>query len=141
MTQDDNRQSAPVPPAPAPAPAPLDAAAKRAQALKLLDDHIGEHLRESERSGELRRAPSWGKPLDFGDGYDETPPELRMPMKVLKDAGVVPPEVEALHRLAALRREAAAATDDATRHRLAQQASELEQLIKLRLERLRGGTL
>ena len=110
------------------------------QPLKVLEDHIGEQLRESERNGELERAPSWGKPLRFGDGYDETPIELRMPMKVLKDAGIVPPEVEALHRLAALRRDAAAATDDETRRRLAQQASDLEQRIRLRLERLARGS-
>jgi len=109
--------------------------------LKLLDDHIGEHLRESEASGELRSAPSWGKPLQFNDGYDDTPEELRLAMKVLHDAGVVPPEVELLHRLAALRRDAAAATDPQQSRALAQRASELEQLIKLRLERLRGGTL
>jgi hypothetical protein len=108
--------------------------------LAVLEDRIGEQLREAQASGELQRAPSWGKPLDFGDGYDDTPPELRMPMKVLKDAGIVPPEIEALHRLAALREQAAAATDEAQRRRLAQQASELEQLIRLRLERLARGS-
>ncbi len=109
--------------------------------LALLDDRIGEQLRESLASGELQRAPSWGRPLHFGDGYDETPAELRMAMKVLKDAGIVPAEVEALHRLAALRRDAAAATDEAAGRALAQQASDLEQLIRLRLERLARGSL
>ncbi|HEU5295572.1 MAG TPA: DnaJ family domain-containing protein [Burkholderiaceae bacterium] len=107
--------------------------------LKLLDDHIGEHLRESEASGELRAAPSFGKPLRFNDGYDETPEEWRMAMKILHDAGVVPPEVELLHQLAALRRDAAAATDAEQARCLGQKASELEQLIRLRLERFRGG--
>ena len=65
---------------------------EREQRLKLLEDDIGRHLAESAKSGELARAPSFGKPLDFGDGYDETPAELRMAMKVLKDAGVVPAE-------------------------------------------------
>lgn len=109
--------------------------------LKLLEDHIGEHLRETERSGELRSAPSFGRPMDFGDGYDETPAELRMAMKVLKDAGVVPPEVALFHQLAALRREAAAATDEPRARALSQQASDLEQSIRLRLERLRTGSL
>jgi hypothetical protein len=112
-----------------------------ANPLKAIDDHIGEHLRESEASGELRNAPSYGKPLQFNDGYDDTPAELRMAMKILHDAGVVPPEVELMHRLAALRRDAAAATDEATARSLAQQASDLEQLIKLRLERLSRGSL
>jgi Domain of unknown function (DUF1992) len=108
---------------------------------KLLDDHIGRKLSESQRSGELKAAPSYGKPMEFGDGYEETPAELRMAFKVLKDAGVVPPEVELMHQLAALRRDAAAATDPGAARVLSQQASELEQQIRLRLERLRGGTL
>jgi hypothetical protein len=66
---------------------------KRTQRLQLLEDHIGRALQESQASGELQAAPSYGKPLAFGDGYDETPAELRMAMKVLKDAGVVPHEV------------------------------------------------
>ncbi len=61
---------------------------------------IGRALRRSEANGELQSAPSWGKPLAFGDGYDETPPELRMGHKILKDAGVLPPEVETLRVIA-----------------------------------------
>jgi hypothetical protein len=114
---------------------------KRANRLKLQEDHIGRAIAESEQSGELRSAPSFGKPLSFGDGYDETPDELRMPMKVLKDAGVVPPEVEAMQRLAALRRAAEAAATPEEARALQQQASELQQSIALRLERLRGGAL
>jgi DnaJ-like protein len=105
--------------------------------LKQLDDHIGEHLRASEASGELRNAPSFGKPLRFNDGYDETPAEWRLAMKILHDAGVVPPEVELFHQLAALRRAAAAATDADEARALACKASNLEQLIRLRLERFK----
>jgi len=108
--------------------------------LKVIDDHIGEHLRESEASGELRSAPSFGKPMPFNDGYDDTPAELRMAMKILHDAGVVPPEVELMHRLGALRRDAAAAADPERSLALSKQASDLEQLIKLRLERLNTGS-
>lgn len=106
--------------------------------LKVLDDHIGEHLRESEASGELRAAPSFGKPLRFNDGYDETPAEWRMAMKILHDAGVAPPEVELLHQLAALRRDAAAAADPEQARMLGQKASVLEQVIRMRLERFKG---
>jgi len=109
--------------------------------LKLIDDHIGEHLRDSEASGELRTAPSYGKPMAFNDGYDDTPAELRMAMKILHDAGVVPPEVELMHQLAALRREAAAASDAEQARALSKRASDLEQLIKLRLERLKTGSV
>jgi hypothetical protein len=114
----------------------LNAQDKREQRLKLLDDHIGEHLRDSQTQGELQSAPSYGKPLDFGDGYDETPDELRMGMKVLKDAGVVPPEVEMMNAAAALEARIAQCSDDTERRALQQQLSEKRQAIALRLEAL-----
>lgn len=110
---------------------------KREQRLKLLEDHIGHALTESERCGELRTARSWGKPLDLGDGYDETPPELRMGYKILKDAGVVPPEVELMQRIEALRQAVAATPDQAHAQALRQQLAELQQQLQLRLEKLR----
>jgi hypothetical protein len=114
----------------------VNAQEKKEQRLKLLDDHIGEHLRESEAQGELASAPSYGKPLCFGDGYDETPAELRMGMKILKDAGVVPPEVEAMREAAALEARLQACTDDAERRLLQRQLSDKRQAIALRLEAL-----
>ena len=47
---------------------------KKEQRLKLLDDHIGRSLAESEARGELKAAPSYGKPLNLGDG--DLPPSL-----------------------------------------------------------------
>jgi hypothetical protein len=113
---------------------------KREQRLKLVEDHIGQHLREAEASGELKTAPSYGKPLDFGDGYDETPTELRMGMKILKDAGMVPPEVEAMREAAELEARMNACTDEDERRVLQRQLAEKRQAIALRLEALaRGG--
>lgn len=109
---------------------------KREQRLKLLEDDIGRALSESARNGELQSAPSYGKPLDFGDGYDDTPAELRMPMKVLKDAGVVPPEVETMQRIAALETRAAAAAEPEA-SALRREVADLRLALALRLERLR----
>jgi hypothetical protein len=116
----------------------MNAEDKRAQRLQLLEDHIGQHLRQSESSGELKATASYGKPLDFGDGYEQTPEELRMGMKMLKDAGVVPPEVEAMQRAAALRAEIDACADPLEREALQRRLSELQQAIALRLEGLRA---
>ena len=110
---------------------------KRAQRLKLQEDHIGRHLQESQRSGELQAAPSYGKPLDLGDGYDETPAELRMAMKALKDAGVVPHEVELMREAARLQQAIDTCTDASTLAPMHRQLAELRQNIALRLERLR----
>ena len=108
-----------------------------AKDLRTFDERMAEVVRAAERSGELRAARSWGKPLDLGDGYFETPPELRMAFKVLKDAGIVPPEVELMNDLAALR-ERLAGLD---RHgeeaaALRQKIALLEVEIALRVERL-----
>jgi hypothetical protein len=67
--------------------------------LQIVEDEIGRHLTEAAKNGELQSAKSYGKPLDFGDGYDETPQELRMGFKMLKDSGFVPPEVEMMRQI------------------------------------------
>jgi hypothetical protein len=114
------------------------AADRRHERLQLLDDHIGRALRDSEASGELRAAPSWGRPLPEDAGWDQTPTELRLPYKILKDAGVVPAEVQWLREIAELERRLAGATDDAgERRQLQQRIVERRQQVALRLERLR----
>ena len=120
----------------------MNAEKKRAQRLKLLEDHIARSLTESAANGELQSAPSFGKPLDFGDGYDDTPPELRMGMKILKDAGVVPPEVEFMQQIGALRQSREGAPDSGETRAKRQRLSDMQQQLALRLEGLRRrGTL
>ena len=110
---------------------------KKEQRLKLLEDHIGQSLRESELSGELQSAPSFGKPLSFGDGYDETPDELKMPFKMLKDSGFVPPEVEAMREIARLQAALAECTDEVAALALNLRLANMRQQLALRLEKLR----
>lgn len=107
---------------------------KRENRLKLLEDDIGRHLAQSHASGELRHAPSFGKPLNFGDGYDETPDELRMGMKILKDAGVLPPEVEFMQQIEALRLSLEGAPDNDASRAGRQRLAEMRQQLALRLE-------
>lgn len=120
-------------------------AERRERRLVMLEDHIGRAIAQSEQSGELRSARGYGKPLDLGDGYDETPVELRMGFKMLKDAGVVPAEVELMRDIEALRQRLARideGTDAAPAQPLRQRLSEMQQQLALRLERLRiSGTL
>lgn len=111
---------------------------QRLQRLTLLEDDIGRKLAESEARGELRQARQWGRPLDLGDGYDETPAELRMGMKILKDAGVVPAEVELMREIEALARSLEGAGDDAAARAGRQRLSEMRQALALRLEKLRS---
>ncbi|HRD97241.1 MAG TPA: DUF1992 domain-containing protein [Rubrivivax sp.] len=110
---------------------------KRERRLVMLEDHIGRALARSEQSGELRSARSYGKPLDLGDGYEQTPAELRMAYKILKDAGVLPPEVQWMRDIEALRQRLVQASGDAEAAPLRQRLCELQQQLALRLEKLR----
>ena len=115
---------------------------EREQRLQLLEDDIGRALRESEASGELRAAPSFGKPMVMNDGYEQTPVELRMGFKILKDAGVVPPEVEVMREISALEAALKTCADEPARRGLLQRIAERRQHLALRLEKLRrSGTL
>lgn len=105
--------------------------------LELIEDEIARKLEEAERSGELRSAESYGRPLQEDAGWDQAPPELRMPFKILKNAGVMPPEIELFHERANLRAAVASAATPDQRAALSQKLSELEQKIALRLESLR----
>ena len=105
--------------------------------MPTLDEEIARMLREAEASGELRQAKSYGKPLPEVAGWDDTPEELRMAMKVLKDANAAPPEIALFHERAALRRELTECADPQAREALQLKLNALEQKIALRLESLR----
>jgi Domain of unknown function (DUF1992) len=106
--------------------------------MPTIDEQIAQSLREAQRSGELQSAPSWGKPLDLDDGYAQTPEELRMAFKALKDAGFAPPEVETMKQIAALREVIAADPEAPQAEAMRRRMSELQQHLALRLEKLRG---
>jgi hypothetical protein len=105
--------------------------------MATFDDEIARKIAEAAKSGELALAKEYGKPFADDPGWDATPEALRMPMKILKDAGVPPPEIAMFHERARLRAAIAAATDDAERDALKRRLTELEQHIALRLEALR----
>lgn len=102
--------------------------------LQLADDEIGRKLAEAERSGELQSAEGFGKPIQEDTGWTQTPEAHRMPMKILKDAGVVPHEVEMLNQRARLRADLEATINSEQRESLGKKLALLEQSISLRLE-------
>ncbi len=102
-----------------------------------LDQEIAEALRKAEASGELKAAKSYGKPLDLGDGYDETPADLRMAFKILKDAGYAPPEIAMFNEAARLRKHLETLEPGTPEHdKLKRVIHDMELKIRLRLERL-----
>jgi hypothetical protein len=105
--------------------------------MATLDDEIAKCVAEALASGELQSAQGFGKPLPDMEGWDATPEALRLPFKILKNAGVAPPEIALFHERAGLRAALEASTDRAERERIGRQLSELEQRLALRLESLR----
>ena len=102
------------------------------------DEVIAKHLEEARRSGELQSVEGFGKRLPEDAGWEATPEEFRLPFKILKNSGYVPPEVEMLRERAALVERVQATTDDVERRTLMQKLSVLEQSISLRLESMRS---
>jgi hypothetical protein len=111
---------------------------KRLNRLRMVDDHIGRSLAESEANGELQSASNFGKPLDFGDGYAETPEELRMGYKILKDAGFAPPEVELMREIEALARTIDSTTDVQEVFQMKAHLAHMRQKLAMGMERLKG---
>jgi len=68
-----------------------------------LEQRAERRILEAIERGELSDLPGAGRPLDLDDDA-LVPPELRMAYRIVKNAGLVPPEVEALRDLAALER-------------------------------------
>jgi len=108
--------------------------------MATFEEQIAHSLRESQRSGELQNAPSWGKPLAADAGFDDTPPELRLPFKILKQAGYVPHEVLLMHEIAALRAQLSGLADDSAPAAVAlrRRLTDLSATLAMRLERLRA---
>ncbi|HEY6073242.1 MAG TPA: DUF1992 domain-containing protein [Anaerolineales bacterium] len=59
-------------------------------------------IREAMERGEFANLPGKGKPLDLST-YFETPEEVRMAFSMLKNAGMLPEEINLLQEMAALR--------------------------------------
>ncbi|MFS8085073.1 MAG: DUF1992 domain-containing protein [Acidobacteriota bacterium] len=105
--------------------------------MRTIDEEIAYRLKEAAASGELSQAKGYGKPFPEDDGWNETPEALRMPFKILKNAGIPPPEIELFRERAALSAALSGCVDDAERRTLRQRLSAIEQALAIRLETMR----
>ena len=69
----------------------------------MLDFLAERKIAEAVSRGEFDDLPGVGRPLDLADDA-LVPEELRLAYRILKNAGFVPPEVEALNEIAELER-------------------------------------
>lgn len=103
-----------------------------------VDEIIKQWVQNAEKTGEVRNLPGFGEPFKFEDGFFETPSELRMAYKVLKNAGYVPAEIEMLQQLAAMREELNVQHDPKRQRELKVKIAELQQKATMMLEAMRG---
>ena len=61
---------------------------------------VEEAIRDAIERGEFDQLPGAGKPIDL-DAYFETPEELRLAHSMLRNAGLVPTEVDLLQQMSA----------------------------------------
>jgi hypothetical protein len=95
---------------------------------------VEQRILEAQARGEFDRLPGAGRPMDL-DEDPLIPDDLRVAWRVLKNAGFVPPEVEALRRL----RDAAAEMDRATDRAAKDRALRKLQALSLALGESRPG--
>ena len=75
-----------------------------------------ERIRAAQERGEFDALPGAGKPLDLDDDA-HVPEELKMAWRVLKNAGCLPPELEAEREINNALELLSAMTDEAERYR------------------------
>lgn len=94
-----------------------------------------QRIREAQERGEFDDLPGAGAPLELDDD-SLVPEELRAAYRVLKNAGYVPPEVEALRDLRALEQAICDAESASERERLVARMSAL--IMRTPMGRRRG---
>jgi len=80
------------------------------------DALVEARIAEAQRAGAFDGLPGAGRPLDLDDDR-LVPEDVRMAYRILRNAGFVPPEVEARREAADLRRLLAAAVAEPERRR------------------------
>ncbi len=92
--------------------------------MNIFDTLVEQRIREAQARGELDDLPGAGAPLEL-DHDTLIPEELRVAYRILKNAGYVPPEVEALRDLRALEQALERSESSAERRRLLARMSAL----------------
>lgn len=75
------------------------------------DETIETLIKEAQARGEFDNLPGKGKPIDLTD-YFNAPEEIRVAQSLLKNAGMVPVEIDLLKEIAALKESLKIANDD-----------------------------
>lgn len=93
-------------------------------------------IEEALERGELDNLPLGGRPIRLDD-LNGVPEELRSAFRVLKNANVLPEEVQLRREAAELRRQAKSCADEHKRQELIRSLNQKEAAYNMMLERIR----
>jgi len=99
------------------------------------DETIEALIKEAQERGEFDYLPGKGKPLNLKD-YFETPEDVRVAQSVLKNAGLVPVEIDLLQDIARLKESLKSAGDEIEKERIRKKLQDKQLQVNLLLERI-----
>jgi len=82
-----------------------------------LDRTVDAIIEEAMRRGEFDDLPGAGKTIDLR-AYFDTPEDRRLAFTIMKNAGILPPEIDLLKQIAALRAELDSCSEQAKKDEL-----------------------
>ena len=91
-------------------------------------------IKEAIERGEFENLESQGKPIDLSE-YFNTPEDVRLAQSMLKNAGMVPVEIDHLQQIAALKELLAVKTDEVERQALHKEIEQKQLEFNLLMER------
>jgi hypothetical protein len=98
------------------------------------DETIEALIKEAHARGEFDNLPGRGKPLDLAE-YFNTPEDVRVVQAMLKNAGMVPVEIDLLQEIASLKASLTNAKNDAAINRIRKLIKEKQLKFDFLLER------
>ena len=101
-----------------------------------LESFIEQQIRKAIAEGEFDDLPGKGKPVDLR-AYFDTPEDLRMAYSILKDANVVPEEVQLLNDIEALKAQLETCSDQEQRNQIEKAIREKRLTFSLLIENQR----
>lgn len=98
------------------------------------DRIVEELIKQAQERGDFDDLPGKGKPVDLS-AYFETPAEVRSAYSMLKNAGMVPAEIELLQEIAALKERLAQTVETRERDSIQKEIREKQLQFALLMER------
>ncbi len=98
---------------------------------------VEQKIQEAMAAGEFDDLPGKGKPLDLS-AYFATPEEVRVSNSILRNAGIVPEEVQLLGEIAKLKESLEGCADDGRRKEISRKIDELTLKYNLLREHSKG---